>query len=105
MPKTNPISCVSCVSSLVLMGKETGPLQLLAPLLLMGGKEADLVIRGNVGYQHGSQTGTDYAWTISLHSLEFGNFGLLHFFSRSFLAQRPSPLSKATGALYIRKKT
>jgi hypothetical protein len=30
------------------MGKETGPLQLLAPLLLMAGKEADLVIRGNV---------------------------------------------------------
>jgi hypothetical protein len=30
------------------MGRETGSLQLLAPLLLTGGKEADLVIRGNV---------------------------------------------------------
>jgi hypothetical protein len=32
----------------VLMGKETGSLHLLASLLLMGGKGADLVIRGNV---------------------------------------------------------
>jgi hypothetical protein len=33
------------------MGRETGPLQLLAPLLLTGvkgAKEADLVIRGNI---------------------------------------------------------
>jgi hypothetical protein len=30
------------------MGKETGHLQLLASLLLTGGKGADLVIRGNV---------------------------------------------------------
>jgi hypothetical protein len=33
----------------VLMGRETGSLHLLAPLLLTGGKGADLVIRGNVG--------------------------------------------------------
>jgi hypothetical protein len=32
----------------VLMGRETSSLQLLAPLLLTGGKGADLVIRGNV---------------------------------------------------------
>jgi hypothetical protein len=44
----NPISCVSCVFSVVLMGRETGSLQLLAPLLLTGGKRADMVIRGNV---------------------------------------------------------
>jgi hypothetical protein len=44
----NHISCVSCVSSVVLMGRETGYLQLLAPLLLTGGKGADLAIRGNV---------------------------------------------------------
>jgi hypothetical protein len=30
------------------MGRETDSLQLLAPLLLMGGKGANLVIRGNV---------------------------------------------------------
>jgi hypothetical protein len=30
------------------MGRETGSLQLLAPLLLTEGKGADLVIRGNV---------------------------------------------------------
>jgi hypothetical protein len=30
------------------MGRETGTLQLLAPLLLTGGKGADLVIRGYV---------------------------------------------------------
>jgi hypothetical protein len=30
------------------MGRETGSLLLLAPLLLTGGKGADLVIRGNV---------------------------------------------------------
>jgi hypothetical protein len=46
--RPNPISCVSCVFSVVLMGRETGSLQLLAPLLLTGGKGADLVIRGNV---------------------------------------------------------
>jgi hypothetical protein len=39
---------VYCVSSVVLMGRETGTLQLLAPLLLTGGKGADLMIRGNV---------------------------------------------------------
>jgi hypothetical protein len=32
----------------VLIGRETGLLQLLAPLLLTGGKGADLVIRGDV---------------------------------------------------------
>jgi hypothetical protein len=32
----------------VLMGRETGSLHLLAPLLLTGGKGADLVVRGNV---------------------------------------------------------
>jgi hypothetical protein len=46
--RPNPISSVSCVSSVVLMGRETGLPQLLAPLLLTGGKGADLVIRGNV---------------------------------------------------------
>jgi hypothetical protein len=46
--RPNPIPCVSCVSSIVLMGRETGLLQLLAPLLLTGGKAADLVIRGDV---------------------------------------------------------
>jgi hypothetical protein len=42
------LHCVSCVFSVVLMRRETGTLQLLAPLLLTGGKGADLVIRGNV---------------------------------------------------------
>jgi hypothetical protein len=46
--RPNPISCVSCVSSVVLMGREMDLLQLLAPLLLTGGKGADLVIRGDV---------------------------------------------------------
>jgi hypothetical protein len=46
--RPNPISCVSCVYSVVLMGRETGTLQLLAPLLLTEGKGADLVIRGNI---------------------------------------------------------
>jgi hypothetical protein len=46
--RPNPISCVSCVYSVMLMGRETGTLQLLASLLLTGGKGADLVIRGNV---------------------------------------------------------
>ena len=46
--RPNPISSVSCVSSVMLMGRETGSLHLLAPLLLTGGKGADLVIRGNV---------------------------------------------------------
>jgi hypothetical protein len=32
----------------VLLGRDTGHLQLFAPLLLTGGKRADLVIRGNV---------------------------------------------------------
>jgi hypothetical protein len=45
--RPNPISSVSCVSSVVLMRRETGSLHLLAPLLLTGGKGADLVIRGN----------------------------------------------------------
>jgi hypothetical protein len=51
----NPIPCVSCVSSVVLMERETGLLQLLAPLLLTGGKGADLVIRGNVVLNNNNQ--------------------------------------------------
>jgi hypothetical protein len=39
--------CLVCYS-VVLLGRETGSLQLLTPLLLMGGKVADLVIRGDV---------------------------------------------------------
>jgi hypothetical protein len=46
--RPNPISCVSCVSTVVLMGRETGSLRLLASLLLTGGKGADLLIRGNI---------------------------------------------------------
>jgi hypothetical protein len=39
--------CLMC-SSVVILGRETDPLQLLTPLLLTGGKGADLVIHGNV---------------------------------------------------------
>jgi hypothetical protein len=47
-PEAQPyIICLVCYS-VVLLGRETGSLQLLAPLLLTGGKGADLVIRGNV---------------------------------------------------------
>jgi hypothetical protein len=46
--RLNPISSVSCVFSVVLMGRETGSLHLLAPLLLTGGKGADLVIHVNI---------------------------------------------------------
>jgi hypothetical protein len=54
--EANPISSVSCVSSVVLMGRETGYLHLLAPLLLTGGKGADLVIRGNVVLNNNNNT-------------------------------------------------
>ena len=46
--RPNPISSVSCVSSVVLMGRETCSLHLLTSLLLTGGKGTDLVIRSNV---------------------------------------------------------
>jgi hypothetical protein len=46
--RPNPTSCISYVSSVVLMGRKMGSLQLLAPLLLTGGKGADLVTRGNI---------------------------------------------------------
>jgi hypothetical protein len=47
-PEAQPYTlCLVCYS-VVFMGRETGPLQLLASLLLTGGKGADLVIRGNV---------------------------------------------------------
>jgi hypothetical protein len=39
---------VSCVLSVVLLGRETGLPHLFAPNLLTGGKAADLVIRGNI---------------------------------------------------------
>jgi hypothetical protein len=39
--------CLVCLS-VVLMGRETGLLQRLAPNLLTGGKGVDLMIRGNV---------------------------------------------------------
>jgi hypothetical protein len=38
------------------MGRETGYLHLLAPLLLTGGKGADLVIRGNVVLNKGKKS-------------------------------------------------
>jgi hypothetical protein len=47
-PEAQPYILVSCVSSVVLMGRETSSLRLLASLLLTGGKGADLVIHGNV---------------------------------------------------------
>jgi hypothetical protein len=53
---------VSCVFSVVLMGRETGTLQLLAPLLLMGGKGADLVIRGNIVLNKYNNYGTMYSY-------------------------------------------
>jgi hypothetical protein len=47
-PEAQPYTlCLVCYS-VVLLGRETSSLQLLAPLLLTGGKGADLVIRGNV---------------------------------------------------------
>jgi hypothetical protein len=47
-PEAQPDTlCLVCYS-VVLLGRKTGSLQLLAPLLLTGGKGADLVIRGNV---------------------------------------------------------
>jgi hypothetical protein len=46
--RPNPISSVSCVFSVVLIRRETSSLHLLAPLLLTGGKGADLVIRSNI---------------------------------------------------------
>jgi hypothetical protein len=39
--------CLVCFT-VVLLGRDTGLLQLLAPLLLTGGNGADLLIRGNV---------------------------------------------------------
>jgi hypothetical protein len=47
-PEVQPyIMCLVCYF-VVLLGRETGSLQLLTPLLLTGGKGADLVIRGDV---------------------------------------------------------
>jgi hypothetical protein len=43
-PTLYPASCFS----VMLMGRETGLLQLLAPNLVTEGKKADLVIRGNI---------------------------------------------------------
>jgi hypothetical protein len=48
---------VSCVLYVMLMGRETGLLQFLAPLLLTGGKGVDLVIRGDVVLNSG-----DFHW-------------------------------------------
>jgi hypothetical protein len=50
---------VSCVLSVVLLGRDTSLPHLLASNLLTGGKRVDLVIRGNVVDDH---TGT---WRVS----------------------------------------
>jgi hypothetical protein len=47
------------------MGRETGSLQLLAPLLLTGGKEADLVIRGNVVLNSTNLSPTTGIWLFT----------------------------------------
>jgi hypothetical protein len=48
MSEAQPYIMYIVCYSVVLLGRETGSLQLLAPLLLTGGKGADLVIRGDV---------------------------------------------------------
>jgi hypothetical protein len=55
-------SNVLCVSSVVVMGMETGSLHLLAPLLLTGGKGADHSTR----YQHALP---QRCYGIDLHQL------------------------------------
>ena len=57
------ILCLVCYS-VVFLGRETGFLQLLAPLLLTGGKVADLMICGDVVFnrsQHNEHSRTDMA--------------------------------------------
>jgi hypothetical protein len=65
---------VYCVSSVVLMGRETGTLQLLAPLLLTGGKGADLVIRGDVVLNFGSE---NFLTVFPIFFAELINFGTI----------------------------
>jgi hypothetical protein len=48
------------------MGRETGSLHLLAPLLLMGGKGADLVIRGNVVLNRNHHPSLSLSYLLSL---------------------------------------
>jgi hypothetical protein len=59
---------VSCVLSVVLMGRETGLLQLLAPLLLTGGKGANPVIRGNVVLNNFLSLVLPFSWCLCLGS-------------------------------------
>jgi hypothetical protein len=79
------------------MGRETGSLQLLASLLLTGGKGADLVIRGNVvlnrgvvvrtrGTEGDARPGSCSCVHVRGWSVKFGKF-LVPFirFFRSFL--------------------
>jgi hypothetical protein len=66
--RPNLISSVSCVSSVVLMGRETGSLHLLASLLLTGGKGADLVIRGNVVLNKEEENEL-YVFSITIHRI------------------------------------
>jgi hypothetical protein len=66
--RSNPISSVSCVFSVVLiMGRETDSLHLLAPLLLTEGKGADPVIRGNVVLNNSTTFGVFLVTCSLLH--------------------------------------
>jgi hypothetical protein len=47
------------------MGRKTGSLHLLAPLLLTGGKGADLVIRGNVVLNRKNGRGWRVGFTLT----------------------------------------
>jgi hypothetical protein len=63
------------VLSVVLLVRDTGLSHLLTPNLLMGGKEADLMIRGNV--QHVISTlYIDVVAGINLHQLSVNPTGL-----------------------------
>jgi hypothetical protein len=66
-----------CVSSVVFMGRETGLLQLLAPLLLTGEKGADLVIRGNV-VLNTDQRAKDVQYRVVLVTSEPGSLRVGH---------------------------
>jgi hypothetical protein len=78
------------------MGRETGSLQLLAPLLLTGGKGADLVIRGNVVLNTLSARSTSMLLRIRSAST-------LHQAGRSLAL--PSSLTRETSNFPLRSRS
>jgi hypothetical protein len=92
--------CLVCYS-VVLLSRETGPLQLLAPLLLMGGKGADLVIRGDIVLNTLSTCSTSTLLRDQICITSLSSRQVLGLAELSYTTDFDSPFAQSYGMLKL----